>query len=161
MLPIFIIMLGIVLILLSYRIIKKEDKSFEKILEREEDTNFRDYDVEIIKIRKDMAETVLELQKEIEDLKLSISSIKKSYNEYDNKSNIDNFNINEIKSNKDVISSIDFSNQIDEKKEGSIRSEKQKKVKILLDKGLSDDEICEKLAIGKGEILLIKNLLIK
>lgn len=161
MLPIFFIMLGILLIILSYRITKKEDKSFEKILEREENTNFRDYDVEIIKIRKDMAETVLELQKEIEDLKLSISSIKKSYNEYDNKSNIDNFNINEIKSNKDVISSIDFSNQIDEKKEGSIRSEKQKKVKILLDKGLSDDEICEKLAIGKGEILLIKNLLIK
>ena len=65
MLPIFIIILGIVLILLNYRIIKKEDKSFEKILEREENTNFRDYDVEIIKIRKDMAETVLELQKEI------------------------------------------------------------------------------------------------
>ena len=42
-----------------------------------------------------------------------------------------------------------------------MRSEKQKKVKVLLDKGLSDDEICEKLSIGKGEILLIKNLLIK
>ncbi len=161
MLPIFIIILGIVLILLSYRIIKKEDKSFEKVLEREENTNNRDYDVEIIKIRKDMAETVLELQKEIEDLKLSISSIKKSYIEYDNKSNISNFNINEIKLKEEVISSIDFSNKIDENKEGSMRSEKQKKVKVLLDKGLSDDEICEKLSIGKGEILLIKNLLIK
>lgn len=161
MLPIFIIILGIVLILLNYRIIKKEDKSFEKILEREENTNFRDYDVEIIKIRKDMAETVLELQKEIEELKLSISSIKERQIEYDNKSNIDNSNIYEIETNEAVISNIDFSNKMDVKKEGSMRSEKQKKVKILLDKGLSDDEICEKLSIGKGEILLIKNLLIK
>lgn len=161
MLPIFIIILGIVLILLSYRIIKKEDKSFEKILEREENTNNRDYDIEIIKIRKDMAETVLELQKEIENLKLEVSSNKKSRIEDDNKNNIENLNINGIVSREDIISSIDFSNKIEEKKEGSPRSEKQKKVKVLLDKGLSDDEICEKLSIGKGEILLIKNLLIK
>ena len=161
MLPIFIIILGIVLILLSYRIIKKEDKSFEIILEREENTNNRDYDIEIIKMRKDMAETVLELQKEIENLKLEVSSIKKSRIEDDNKNNIENLNINGIVSREDIISNIDFSNKIEEKKEGSPRSEKQKKVKVLLDKGLSDDEICEKLSIGKGEILLIKNLLIK
>ena len=78
-----------------------------------------------------------------------------------NKNNIENLNINGIVSREDIISSIDFSNKIEEKKEGSPRSEKQKKVKVLLDKGLSDDEICEKLSIGKGEILLIKNLLIK
>ncbi len=161
MLPILIIILGIVLILLSYRIIKKEDKSFEKILEREENTTTRDYDVEIIKIRKDMAETVLDLQKEIENLKLEINSIKESHIEDDNKNNVENFNVNEIVSKEDVISSIDFSNKIEEKEEGLPRSEKQKKVKILLDKGLSDDEVCEKLSIGKGEILLIKNLLIK
>ncbi|MCF0149541.1 MAG: hypothetical protein HUJ77_14245 [Clostridium sp.] len=161
MLPIFIIILGIVLILLSYRIIKKEDKSFEKILEREENNNNRDYDIEIIKIRKDMAETVLDLQREIENLKIEVNSIKKSYIEDDNKNNIENFNINKIASKEEVISNIDFSNRIEEKEEGSPRSEKQKKVKILLDKGLSDDEICEKLSIGKGEILLIKNLLIK
>lgn len=161
MLPIFIIILGIILILLSYRIIKKEDKSFEKILEREENTTVRDYDVEIIKIRKDMAETVLELQKEIEELKLSIISIKKSYSKDDNKTNIDNLSVNEIKLEEEVISNINFSNKINEKIEGPIRSEKQNKVKVLLDRGFSDDEICEELSIGKGEILLIKSLLIK
>ena len=161
MLPIFIIILGIILILLSYRNIKKEDKSFEKILEREENTTVRDYDVEIIKIRKDMAETVLELQKEIEDLKLSIISIKKSYSKDDNKTNIDNLSVNEIKLEEEVISNINFSNKINVKIEEPLRSEKQNKVKVLLDRGFSDDEICEELSIGKGEILLIKSLLIK
>lgn len=161
MLPIFIIILGIILILLSYRVTKKEDNSFEKILEREENTTVRDYDIEIIKIRKDMAETVLDLQKEIEELKLSINSLKERYTEYDNKNNIEYFNTKKVDIKEEVISNIDFSNKIDVVNEGITRSEKQKKVKILLDKGLSDDEICEKLSIGKGEILLIKNLLIK
>ena len=161
MLPIFIIILGIILILLSYRVTKKEDNSFEKILEREENTTVRDYDIEIIKIRKDMAETVLDLQKEIEELKLSINCLKERYKEYDNKNNIEYFNTKKVDIKEEVISNIDFSNKIDVVNEGITRSEKQKKVKILLDKGLSDNEICEKLSIGKGEILLIKNLLIK
>ena len=96
MLPVFIFILGIILILLSYRVTKKEDNSFEKILEREENTTVRDYDIEIIKIRKDMAETVLDLQKEIENLKLEVSSIKKSRIEDDNKNNIEYFNTKKV-----------------------------------------------------------------
>lgn len=161
MLPIFIIVLGIILILINFRAIKKEDKSFEKILEREENNTTRDYDVEIIGIRKDMAETVLDIQREIEDLKISINSLKKGQTESDNKNDIDNFKENKINLKEDVISSIDFSNKIGNSNEVSLQSEKQKKVKVLLDKGLSDDEICEKLSIGKGEILLIKSLLKK
>ncbi|MDV4149684.1 hypothetical protein R0131_02435 [Clostridium sp. AL.422] len=161
MLPIFIFILGILLILLNFRAIKKEDKSFEKTLEREENNNSRDYDVEIITIRKDMAETVLELQREIEDLRLSVNSLKKSYIEVDNKNCINDFNGNQINVKEDVISSINFSNKIEGSKEDATQSEKQKKVKKLLDKGLSDDEICKKLSIGKGEILLIKSLLRK
>lgn len=161
MLPIFIIVLGIILILLNFRAIKKEGKSFEKILEREENNTTRDYDVEIIGIRKDMAETVLDIQREIEDLKISINSLKKSHIESDNRNSVDNFEENKISLKEDVISTIDFSNKIGNSNEVSLQSEKQKKVKVLLDKGLSDDEICEKLSIGKGEILLIKSLLRK
>lgn len=161
MLPIFIIVLGIILILINFRAIKKEDKSFEKILKKEENNTTRDYDVEIIGIRKDMAETVLDIQREIEDLKISINSLKKDQRESDNKNDIDNFKENKINLKEDVISSIDFSNRIGNSNEVSLQSEKQKKVKVLLDKGLSDDEICEKLSIGKGEILLIKSLLRK
>ena len=161
MLPILIFILGIILIIFSIKATQKDDKSFEKILEREENNNSRDYDIEIIKIRKDMAETVLDLQKEIEDLKLSISSIKKSYIETDNTNNIEDYKIGKINLKEDVISSIDFSNKIDKSNEVTTQSEKQKKVKILLDQGLSENEICEKLSIGKGEILLIKSLLRK
>lgn len=161
MLPIFIFILGIVLIILNFTSIKKEDKSFKKTLEREENNNTRNYDVEIITIRKDMAETVLELQREIEDLKIDINSLKKSYLEADNKNSIDDIKMKKINLKEDVISSIDFSNKIDDSKEVTLQSEKQKKVKILLDKNLSDDEICEQLSIGKGEVLLIKSLLRK
>ncbi|MBD7915307.1 hypothetical protein H9660_09120 [Clostridium sp. Sa3CUN1] len=154
MLPLLIIVIGIILIFLNLKAIKKEDKSFEKILAREEENNNKDYDIEILKIRKDIAETVLELQREIEELKLSINSSNKleikNYNKNDkNESNLD----------KDIISEIDFSNKIESNKKENFQSEKQKKVKLLLDKGLTDNEICEKLNIGKGEVLLIKSLL--
>ncbi len=159
MLPLLIIIIGIILIFLNLKAIKKEDRSFEKILEREEVNNNKDYDLEILGIRKDMAETVLELQKEIEELKLSINSLKKSEVKVDNIINNDNYNKNSLKT--DVVSEIDFSNKIETTKEETLKSEKQRKVKILLDKGLTDDEICEKLSIGKGEVLLIKSLLKK
>ncbi|WP_066892600.1 hypothetical protein [Clostridium nigeriense] len=159
MLPLLIIIIGIILIFLNLKAIKKEDRSFEKILEREEVNNNKDYDLEILGIRKDMAETVLELQKEIEDLKLSINSLKKNEVKVDNIINNHNYNKNSLKT--DVVSEIDFSNKIETTKEETLKSEKQRKVKILLDKGLTDDEICEKLSIGKGEVLLIKSLLKK
>lgn len=157
MLPLLIIIIGIILIFLNLKAITKEDKSFEKILAREEVNNNKDYDIEILKIRTDMAETVLELQKEIEELKLALNSIKKIEIQDDNiiKTN----NKNEINLDKDIISEIDFSNKIESIKSESFQSEKQRKVKLLLDKGLTDDEICEKLSIGKGEVLLIKSLL--
>lgn len=157
MLPLLIIIIGIILIFLNLKAITKEDKSFEKILAREEVNNNKDYDIEILKIRTDMAEIVLDLQKEIEKLKLALNSIKKIEIQDDNiiKTN----NKNEINLDKDIISEIDFSNKIESIKSESFQSEKQRKVKLLLDKGLTDDEICEKLSIGKGEVLLIKSLL--
>lgn len=57
-------------------------------MEREESNNDKDYDLEIIAIRKDLAETVLDLQKEIEELKISINNIKSSKISDDNKINI-------------------------------------------------------------------------
>ena len=121
MLPILIILIGIILIILNIKAIKKENKSFDKILEREEANNDKDYDLEIIAIRKDLAETVLDLQKEIEELKISINNIKSSKIADDNKINIKSFEkedsdnssqkdhpINNF--NEDVISEINFSN---------------------------------------------------
>ncbi|WP_291652283.1 hypothetical protein [Clostridium sp.] len=169
MLPILIILIGIMLIILNVKAIKKENKSFGKILEREESNNDKDYDLEIIAIRKDLAETVLDLQKEIEDLKISINNIKNSKIVDDNKINIASFkeedsensfkkDYNTNNFNEDVISEINFSNKSNIS-DNNFKSDKLKKVKMLLENGLTDDKICEELSIGKGEVLLIKSLL--
>lgn len=158
MLPILIIIIGFILIILNLKAIKKEDKSFEKILEREEVNSNIDYALEILEIRKDIAETVLDLQKEIDSLKLYIDAIKNNRFRDDNKSNSYIKNKTTTYLEEDIISEIDFSNKIDNTEE-NLLSEKQKKVKMFLDKGLTDEEICEKLSIGKGEVLLIKSLL--
>lgn len=169
MLPILIILIGIILIILNIKAIKKENKSFDKILEREESNNEKDYDLEIIAIRKDLAETVLDLQKEIEELKISINNIKISKIEDDNKINIKSFKkedsdnsfqkdhpINNF--NEAVISEINFSNN-SSISNNNLKSDKLEKVKLLLENGLTDDKICEELSIGKGEVLLVKSLL--
>lgn len=161
MLPLIMIIIGVILIILNLKAIKKEDKSFEKVLAREEVNNNKDYDLEIIKIRKDIAETVLELQKEIEDLKLYVNSLKNNDVKVDNIIESNRYIENKTNVEKDIISEIDFSNKIDTSKEEVLQSEKQRKVKMFLDKELTDDEICEKLSIGKGEVLLIKSLLKK
>ncbi|WP_291665424.1 hypothetical protein [Clostridium sp.] len=171
LIPVLILILGIILIVLNFKAIKKEDNSFEKILQREE-VREKDYDLDIIEIRKSFAETVLELQKEIEDLKISINTIKNSnkrdditYNEEklerntfieDYKDKLEGEKTN-LSNNLDIEINDNFSekskdNEVDE-------NSKLNKVKELLDNGLNDDEICEELSIGKGEVLLIRSLL--
>ncbi|GAA0755248.1 hypothetical protein [Clostridium sartagoforme] len=162
MLPVLIMLIGIILIILNVKAIKKEDKSFENILNREEMNNNRDYDVEIISIRKDLAETVLDLQKEIEELKKSLNHIKNKKEVDDNKYNIDNYKKEDSENilkediiENDIISEINFINK------EKLQNDKMESVKSFLENGLTDDEICEKLSIGKGEVLLIKSLLRK
>lgn len=169
MLPILIILIGIMLIILNIKAIKKENKSFDKILEREESNNDKDYGLEIIAIRKDLAETVLDLQKEIEELKISITDIKSSKITDDNKINITSFEVEELDNdlkkehinsefNENVISEINFSNKSNISY-NNLKNDKLEKVKLLLEAGLTDEKICEELSIGKGEVLLIKSLL--
>lgn len=171
MIPVLILILGIILIVLNFKAIKKEDNSFERILQREE-IREKDYDLDIIEIRKSFAETVLELQKEIEDLKISINTIKNANKRDDiiyNEEKLDNNTF--IEDNKDKLEEektnlnnnldIEINDNFPEKSKDSGVDENSKlnKVKELLDNGLNDDEICEELSIGKGEVLLIRSLL--
>lgn len=171
MIPVLILILGIILIVLNFKAIKKEDKSFGKILQREE-IREKDYDLDIIEIRKSFAETVLELQKEIEDLKISINTIKNSNKRDDiicNEEKLDNNTF--IEDNKDKLEGekTNLNNNLDieindnfpekSKDNGVDENSKLNKVKELLDNGLNDDEICEELSIGKGEVILIRSLL--
>ena len=169
-----LIIIGTFLILLNIKAIKKEDNSFSSILKREESITSRDYDVEIISIRKDLAESILDIQKEMEEIKNSIINInnkdgdKINYLEdIEEKVRKDDSIINDIKSiegdnvmssiksnGEDVISEINFANTNNE----SNKTNKVDEVKRLVENGLTDEEICEKMAIGKGEVLLIRGL---
>lgn len=125
---ILLVLIGIVLIALNIKAIKKEENSFLDMMNKVENTP-RDYDVEIVSIRKDMAESILDLQKEIETLR---KEIKKS-------------NKKEENDEKDRI--------INNKGENV-----QDWTRMLIRDGLTDDEICNKLSIGKGEVQLIRSL---
>lgn len=169
-----LIIIGIFLILLNIKAIKKEDNSFSSILKREESITSRDYDVEIISIRKDLAESILDIQKEMEEIKNSIINInnkdgdKINYLEnIEEKVEEDDSIINDVKPIEDanvtssiksngegVISEINFANKNNE----SNKTSKVDEVKRLVKNGLTDEEICEKMAIGKGEVLLIRGL---
>lgn len=176
MLPFIIILIGVILIIVNFKLINKEEKSeesFENILKREELNKNKDYGLEIISIRKDLAETVMDLQKEIDELRNYIKNIKSEDKIVDK--NIEDININNKVENKylnplkDVISEIDFSRikedsqniKCDQDLKEENKLDKKQRVKALLEEGLSEEEICEELAIGRGEVLLIKSLLKK
>lgn len=151
---ILLIIIGILLVLLNIKAIKKEDNSFSAILKREESTTNRDYDVEIISIRKDLAESILDIQKEMQEIRESVVNInnKKNYNENIEEKTKNDDIINNIYNNDiGVVSEIDFTNK-------SVEMSKVDEVKKLSLDGFTDEEICEKMSIGKGEVLLIKGL---
>lgn len=176
MLPFIIILIGVILIIVNLKLINKEEKldeSFENILKREEENENRDYGLEIISIRKDLAETVMDLQKEIDELRNYIKNIKnedkivyKNIEDIDVNNKVEN---NYLNPSKDVISEIDFSRikedsqniKYDQDVKNKNKLDKTQRVKVLLEEGLSEEEICKELAIGRGEVLLIKSLLKK
>lgn len=154
-----LIIIGALLILLNIKAIKEEGNSFSSILKKEESNTNRDYDVEIISIRKDLAESIFDIQKEMEEIKESILRIN------NNKENTINY-LEKIE--KDDIITNDITNNIKVKNEGVIskieftyengKISKVDEVKRLVRDGFTDEEICQKMSIGKGEVLLIKGL---
>lgn len=112
---------------------------------------FSNENAEIGQIRKDIAESLTDLQKEIIKINKRIDNIQSSKKQNENFSSIlqkaDNSPSNDNNEDKyeGVINDISLDS-------------KTKSIKKLLDKGLSDDEICKKLSVGKGEVLLVKGL---
>lgn len=198
---------GIALIVLNVNAIKKEKKSFSGTL-KDKENNMQDYEIEIGKLRRDLSETVLELQQEIEALKLTRENNNLKYESVDhsltktfvkeievtqnNKSNekrkneikdqsedtkeptsensVVKQNKDEVKKTNNTINSYDIVDE-NNKSDGISKSNKDNKssgnnvkvteIKTMLDQGLSVDEISEKIGIGKGEVLLIKELYLK
>ena len=139
--PIILILIGTLLILLNYKAIKKDKNTFSNVLKYKKE-DITEFEVKLGAIRKDMAESLTELQMEILEMKTN-----KTILQEDNNVNLKKVNEIEylLEGKQEVINNIS--------KRG-----KSERIKELLDMGFAEDEICEKLSIGKGEVLLVKGL---
>ena len=146
--PVILFLIGFILIIYSYISMKKaknlyisdnekENNSFQGIL-RESERDLSDYKFELGVLRKDIGESLNELQQEILEIKKALNL----FNEKD----LINEDIDETK----VHNSIN-DNYYKE-------SSKALNIQELLKDGLTDEEISEKLSVTKGEILLVKGL---
>ena len=160
--PLILLILGFILIIYNYRAIKKQDniidKSFGNVLKNNKD-GMNDYKIEIGLLRRDLAESLTELQEEILEIKTKLNYAKEyeDISEYGAISEYEVISENEFLINSNdgdgVISEISFS-----QKAYRADSNKTESIKNLLEEGLSDEEICYELSVSKGEVLLVKGL---
>ena len=146
--PVILILIGFIFIVYSYISMKKgknldinddkeEDNLFQSIL-RNNERDLSDYKFELGVLRKDIGESLNELQQEILEIKKALNL----FNEKDL--------INEDRYDTKVHNSINENYYKESSKASNIRE--------LLKDGLTDEEISEKLSVTKGEILLVKGL---
>ena len=128
---ILIVTIGILLIWINRKEFKREKSTFKEILTNRTDT-ITEVEVEIQNLRRDFAETIGVLQMDIKNLS----------------NDIDNLKGTQVIEESSIES--DFSN--------SEKSNNVEEVKKLIEQGVSIDDICKILSIGKGEVLLIKDL---
>jgi len=140
-----LIFIGLILIILNVLTIKKQNKSFKVVLgNATENTN--DFDVRIGELRREFSESILELQSELMDMKeIMNTSYLEEVNDIENNEKIYEENKSEI-----IIDGAHNDN-----------SEKVETIKRLFTEGLSLEEISEIMHLGKGEVLLIKDLYIR
>ena len=156
MIHILLLVFGIFLIGINLNAVRKEDKSFLAAFKNKEE-NITDVNIEIMGIRKDLAESILDLQHEIDELRQELNDIRankeeKSLKYYEDNDDIINDNT------KDVISDINYSNMKNNTDNNLNKNDKVIQIKQLIQQGKTDDEICNILIIGKGEVLLIRGL---
>lgn len=177
----FLIFIGLILIILNVLSIKKQSKSFKGVLGNAiEDT--KEYDIKIGELKREFSESILELQSELVEIKeimeknnslnksndsLKEEKIKKITSYLENVNDIDDsdkfhdknkerFIIEEVYDNN--TNNNNNNNNMDNNKNNS---EKVDQIKRLFSEGSSVDEISEIMHLGKGEVLLIKDLYIR
>lgn len=143
--------IGIILIVLNIRVIKEEknpkNESFSENLNIAHD-NMDKNEAEIMKMRKEMGETFYSIQEEIEDLKQQIKGLETKIINNNFKESIKK-SIDILDEKEIILPKVEYINS---------NNIKMEEVKKLIDKGKNIDEICEILNMGKGEVLLIKDL---
>ena len=158
-----LIFIGVILVILNVFAIKKQDKSFNGALENSIE-NLNDYDIKIGEIRREFSESIVELQRELMDIRVameksvlqvedtdkSYDETKKIYNENESDIGIDDFYSSEDKVTKNSMDTSINSN-----------TDKVQEIIRLFGEEKSAEEISEILQLGKGEVLLIKDLYIR
>ena len=141
--PFILIVIGVILVVLNYKALKKDESSFSDVLKYKQ-KDMTEVEVEIGAIRRDIAESLTELleikqhinfNNNVEDIKENLETDEELISN----------NLTSIDEEVDVINEIDNKN-------------KTEVIRELISLGLNDDEICEKLSLGKGEVLLVRNL---
>lgn len=155
MIPFLLLVIGIALIIVNIKAINRKENSFQDVLKYKEE-NMSDVEMQIGQIRKDVAESLTEMQQEILELKKELQK--------DNINDKEEAKIHkEIIVNDEDLKGEDFERKVlldgDEEVINHIDyKDKAQRIKELLESGLTEDEICSKLSIGKGEVLLVKGL---
>jgi preprotein translocase subunit SecF len=157
MVEVFVLFLmGIILIVFNAKAVLREKESFKSQLDFKK-KSMEDVELEIGKIREEFGKTIFEIQEEIEDLK-------KNYNNHNNvQVQIEENKIgkSEIKKDKIENEKDDFEGNEEENKFENYNDIKIDEIKHMIDNNLPIDEISKKTGIGKGELILIKQLYIK
>ena len=147
--PVGLILFGIILIIINILSISKEKKSFGSMVKYKME-DMTKVEIEVAQMRKDFAETITELQQEIVYLKEKLDKVnyvKKEEILLEEKEENEEKGISfdNILKEDDVINEVNMAN-------------KTERIKSLIKEGYSDEEICEKLSLGKGEVLLVRGL---
>lgn len=178
---ILLIIIGVALIATNIRAIMREENNFSKVM-IDAESNIDEVDMRLVEIRSEFAKTITELQREINDLK-KVNHTEFIKNELLEKKDDLDKNISNDEYISTLVDKIDFleddiilqGENMDElmddlkeeekdsnpKKDIKGNSLKVEEVKALLAEGLSEEGIAQRLNIGKGEVLLIKELYLK
>jgi len=153
-----LIFIGLILVILNVLSIKKQKKSFNGILGNSME-NIGDDDIRIGELRLEFSESILEIQSEMMVMKEMIEKNNRINKNHESLQDVNNRENNE-KIYAEVKEEIVI-NEIIADKTQNTNSAKVEEIKRLFNEGLSLDEISELSHLGKGEVLLIKDLYIR
>ncbi|MCM0650431.1 hypothetical protein NBE98_18880 [Clostridium swellfunianum] len=151
-----LIIIGTTLIIFNIKAIKREKNSFKNVFHNKEE-ELAEFEVRLGVLRREFSETILELQKQIIELKKENIEDVITYTKENEKSDEELTEVIEDKKN-DIPSEDSEVKKENNTKGNSVKIEEINK---LLEEGFSVEDVSVKLGVGKGEVLLIKELYLK
>jgi hypothetical protein len=149
-------LVGVLLIVLNLRSINKDKGLFKENLSSSIE-NIDENEIKMGKFRVEIAESFLDLQTQMQHLKEENDLLRKRIITLEG-NNCAALKIDKIIDDPIILNSIYEADTDNNNPEMDL---KINEVQKLLDMGISIDEVAVKLCIGKGEVILIKNLYLK